>query len=790
LSAASPDRDDPNRDFSVRLLLFALEIVGDPGAAESLLAEAAGRAFRWSRPDDETGRHRAMLRALIAVSHGPLNRCPRGALPRELLPGDDEFDQDIEHALSELGGRERAALYMVLVEEYSYEECAAVLGTTSANAGMLVYRARAALRSRLVGAPVEETSTGSAPMPTTNQRISRVIRSDCRQAGAFISAEIDGELSEKQRTVLGNHMESCGVCEEERSRLEQASAAVLGHWRAILDQLLAGGWDRRAAKATSTPSSANIEAARMRQLRLGLFAACVLIAVAGTLLWIGLLRSPLEAVSAVEGKHSRSGDLYEATEKTRLAFFDGSSVELEPGAALRARRIQGLTRPKIHLLAGTARFQVSPGTLDLEVNSAAGQAKASSGAFTARIIARDSRGRRLKMRFTTAESLAPGERLALTVDSRSERLVLTGTTGPEMPLLPGTLASVPAGEQPRKFAVPGRWVALPRAGSDPAPRSGAALAYDSERELLVLFGGRGRRGKPKPLDEVWMIDPGLGGWKQLSCKPDPAAGNAGVPGGQQAGALLPMPSGKGLWLYAGTQGETDVPELWKLDVGGPAWTRLPPKPPPPRQKESGGKKTPALPGRRGAALATCRAMGGFVLVGGEAARRSRKDTWFYSPRLNSWKRVATGDRHPEARSGATLCAAGSGSRLYLFGGRSSSGRALKDTWCLDVAGKGGGSWTLLKSSSRPDGRWGATMASDDSGKRLLLFGGRPRWGGPRRDTWLLSTKPDGSATWNPIVSQNSPPGEEFGPPAMVWHPGSGSFLLWCRDRLWALRLRD
>ncbi len=765
-------------------MLCALEIVGDPGAAESLLAEAAGRAFRWSPEPEEAGRHRAMLKALTAVSHGPLNRCPRHPLPPELLPDADEFDHDIEMALAELPGRERTALFLILIEGYNYEECAAVLGTTPDNAGMLVYRARAALRSRLVGAPVQNPDSGSSTMPSTNQRISKILRSDCRQAGAFISAEIDDELSEKQRVVLASHMEGCGVCGEERSRLEQASAAVLDHWGALSEQLLAGGWDRRARMATARASSAGMEAARVRRLRIGLLGACALIVVAGALLWLGLLRNPEQAVVAAEGKHSRRGDVFEAQERTELRFFDGSKVDLEPGTALRARRIQGLTRPKLQMFSGQARFQVRPGSLDLVVETAAGQVKASSGSFQASIIARDSRGRMLKMRFTTSDSMAPGERLGLAIDSESSRLVLAGNSGPDMPVPRGVLASVPAGEQPRVIAMPGRWIALPRSGDDPENRSGAGLSRDTDKDLLVLFGGRQRSGSRKYLSDLWVIDPVLGGCSKLAGSPrESEAKPSPWPPAQQPGGLLPVPGGKSFWLYAGRSGKAASAAMWMLDLSATSWREI--SPDPPASKEAPANTLPVA--RQGAALAVSRTAGGLLLVGGEAGGKRMKDTWLFKLSKGTWQLLATEGRHPEARSGAALCGVGDGSKLYLFGGKSSKGKALDDTWRLDLTEKPVAVWRLLKPSRKPEGRWGATMAAGPEGTHLMLFGGRPRWGGPRRDTWLLSPGPGSVAKWTQIVNSRTPPADEFGASSLVWHPRYRAFFLWCHDRLWSLR---
>jgi hypothetical protein len=797
LSAEEENRSDQGADLSARLFLCALEVVGDPGAAEALLTEAAGRAFRWSRPAEEAATHRALLKSLVSVSHGPLNRCPRHPLPADLIPPGDEFDHEMESVLASLAGRERVALFLVLVEGYSYDECASVLGTTPANAGMLVYRARAALRARLVGAPaLGGESTSTTQIPSTGQRLSRILRTDCRQAGAFISAEIDGQLGEKQRAVLTDHLSQCGLCGEERARLEQASAAVRGHWRLLLDLMISGGWTRRARRAAVRGSAPAIETVRVRRLRLALAASCLLIFLGAVATWAGLLRRPERAVVSVEGDCSARRGRYAAEGHARLGLYDGSFVELQPGAVLEARRAAGLPRPRLRLLSGEAGFQVTPGPADLVLHSAAGRVAAASGSFRARLIARDSRGRLLHMRSTTADSLAPGERLALAVESESNTLVLTGSTGPDVPVAPGSLAAVPVGEQPRPVGVPGAWVPLPPSGADPPDRRGGALARDAGSGLVVLFGGQLPGRSRKLLDDLWIIDPTLGGWSRLlpgELGTDPGArkGPPAWPAPQIPGGLLADPRGGTMWLYPGG-GPPGSRDLWRLEVDDFSWEsidagtsaepagtgRAGRKPPQP---------VPAPLGRSGAALAYSEKAGGVVLVGGEAGGRRQKDTWLFVTAGKTWKRLAATGSHPEARSGAVLAAADSGARLYLFGGRSAAGKALDDTWRLELEEGGAGKWTLLKPPRRPSARWGATMAAIEGRSRLVLFGGRPRFGGPRADTWVLTVAVGGRARWDALVSAQHPPAQEFPAQSMVWAPECRCLVLWCGGRVWSLR---
>ena len=784
-----PITDD---DQSARLLLYALEILGDPGAAEALLGQASGRALRWSAPGQSEETHRRLLDSVTALSPGPLSRPSPPPLPADLRPDPEHFDEDIEHALAGLPGRERAALYLVLVEKLDYEDCAAVLGTTPVNAGGLIYRARRALRERLVGERTEGDRPGSALLPSTGQRLSKVLRSDCTAAGPFISAELDDELTEKQRPLLAAHLEGCGLCSEESARLEQASAAVRTHWQGVIEHLLARGWSRRAQRAAARGRSSGDARARARRIQLGAAGACLLVLVAAAAAWTSLRRGATRAITSVAGRHSLSGGTVHADgdQTVKVELFDGSRIEMLPGAVIETGRSPGAGRPRLRLLAGAARFDVGPGAGDLAVSTAVGRVVADGGSFLARLSARNNRGRRLDMQFRDLDSLAQGERLALTVDSASNRLAVIGISGAEMPVPPGSLALLAAGERPRPAAVPGEWVPLPRAGDDPVRRSGGALGVDRDEGQLVLFGGR---AGDKELNDLWTYDPTVGAWTRLAAsqravdwlakwQDRPAAERPpDRPAPQASGALLADPAEAVLWLYAGRLGKLDLAETWRLDPADWSWRRVPAGPKVP--------KSAAPTGRTGASLAACPALGGVVLFGGEAGGRKQSDTWLFHTEKALWSRLDVGKKHPEARSAGVMAADASGRRLFLFGGLDARRAALADTWVLEVDDAAKARWRHVKTNRSPTARSGADMACHRATGELVLFGGKPRLGSPLGDTWIFTPDATDGPQWNRLVPPRSPPAEQFSAPAMVWHAGSRTIILWAREGLWSLRLK-
>jgi RNA polymerase sigma-70 factor (ECF subfamily) len=73
----------------------------------------------------------------------------------ELVPGRDAFDDELEHALTELRPVQRAALLLRTLRGLDYREISAALGIPEGTAMSHVHRARQALRRRLTASEPE-----------------------------------------------------------------------------------------------------------------------------------------------------------------------------------------------------------------------------------------------------------------------------------------------------------------------------------------------------------------------------------------------------------------------------------------------------------------------------------------------------------------------------------------------------------------------------------------------------------------------------------------------------------
>jgi hypothetical protein len=140
----------------------------------------------------------------------------------------------------------------------------------------------------------------------------------------------------------------------------------------------------------------------------------------------------------------------------------------------------------------------------------------------------------------------------LVYDERRGRVVLFGGSG----------APAAPGQQRRQFSDTWefdgeRWVEFPAAG--PAARASAGVAYDSKRDLVILFGGIGSDGF---LGDTWSWNGTE--WRQLAdTGPEPRA----------MGYLAYDAARERVVLFGGRKGypDGDLNDTWEWD--GARWTR-------------------------------------------------------------------------------------------------------------------------------------------------------------------------------------------------------------------------
>ena len=232
----------------------------------------------------------------------------------------------------------------------------------------------------------------------------------------------------------------------------------------------------------------------------------------------------------------------------------------------------------------------------------------------------------------------------------------------------------------------------------PPARDGHALAYDSARGRVVLFGGRDSSNNR--LSDTWEWD-GTS-WTDVT----PSGATASPPARERHALAYDSDRGR-VVLFGGQDSLSNrLSDTWEWD--GTGWTDVTPP---------GVGASP--PARFGHALAYDSARGRVVLFGGDRFTNRLSDTWEWDG--TAWTDVTPTGASPPARRGHALAYDSDRGRVVLFGGRDGSFTFLSDTWEWD-----GTAWTDVTpagANASPPARAFHALAYDTARGRVVLFGG-------------------------------------------------------------------
>ncbi len=209
------------------------------------------------------------------------------------------------------------------------------------------------------------------------------------------------------------------------------------------------------------------------------------------------------------------------------------------------------------------------------------------------------------------------------------------------------------------LAISCTWVQLDVEG--PPARHSPAMAYDSRRGVVVLFGGfTGRDRGALMYGDTWEWDGES--WQLVATTgPSPRLGHAMV-----------FDAARGVVVLFGGNDGTFRNETWEWD--GREWRLVAQTGPSPRSRFG---------------MAYDENRGVVVLFGG--IPRDTGDTWEWDG--TEWKRVDT-EQAPSGRSRVAMAYDPNRQAVVLFGGRLPDGQPAGDTWQWD-----GERWTQLESAS-------------------------------------------------------------------------------------------
>ena len=296
----------------------------------------------------------------------------------------------------------------------------------------------------------------------------------------------------------------------------------------------------------------------------------------------------------------------------------------------------------------------------------------------------------------------------------------------------------------------------------PAPRSAHAMAYDSARERVVMYGGvvlDPGTGQATTSDEVWE-------WDGVHWVPQIAIAS---PGPRESHAMTYDENRHLVIVYGGRLVNNQAIQQQKYDFGdtwgydGTSWTQLATTGPAPAAFSGSGYFGGG--GRSHSAMTYDATRGKVVLFGGStiyikvqcgccpvscvnfaAEPVADADTWELD--ASGWHDVTPGGGAPSppARMQAGFAYDAVGHRSVLFGGYDGSA-VVADEWAWN-----GSAWTNPTPGTAPPARSQLAMAADGARQRIVVFGGQQTdpdpstwddmtWQLAPDDTWTSSTTP-------------------------------------------------
>ena len=301
------------------------------------------------------------------------------------------------------------------------------------------------------------------------------------------------------------------------------------------------------------------------------------------------------------------------------------------------------------------------------------------------------------------------------------------------------------------------------ATTGPGPRENARMVYDPGEHLMLMFGGID--ANKNLLQEMWA-------WNGGAWTPADAAGE---PSGRSDFGMVSDPLTHRTTVYGGVVSaagaDRDIYTLTSGGVGSPweATEQTCPLPDFASGAYDSAHQTEILVDKVGntwtladgdwflvdaSGTAVATPMMAFDPARVQTVRLDPVKGYTYAWDGTQWVQLVTVS--PPPRLDGVLGWDAANQRLLLFGGVTSTG-AIADTWSWD-----GSVWTELSPAHSPAARSGAVVLSDPIRQQLVLFGGVDGAGSALGDTWVWN-----GIDWIKHIPAQAPPARSGA--AMAWN---------------------
>jgi len=223
--------------------------------------------------------------------------------------------------------------------------------------------------------------------------------------------------------------------------------------------------------------------------------------------------------------------------------------------------------------------------------------------------------------------------------------------------------SIPASETWAYDLNTDTWTNRHPAEHPPAGLLGARMAYDSESDKMILFGGWDFLATVLTSKQTWAYDFDTNTWKNMAPKVSPPGRNFHQMAYDSKSDRVIM------WGGSGDTGETDDNRVWAYDFNTNTWAEANPPNGPICAYYVAMTYVPGLDQ--------------LILFGGQpASGKTSNNTWAYSYKTQTWTQLNPSNA-PPARAWHAMVYSTAADKLIMFGGGRDRYHYTDETWIYD-----------------------------------------------------------------------------------------------------------